>query len=109
MRAISVNPRTVALTGLLLFLPVATTCVAATADRPNVVIILADDLGYGDLGCYGHPRFKTPNIDRLAAAGARLTQFNCPAPYCAPTRASLLTGSMSRCLTKSMKAPQFSK
>lgn len=62
------------------------------AERPNIVIILADDLGYGDLGCYGHPRFKTPNIDRLAAEGARLTQFNCPAPFCAPTRASLLTG-----------------
>lgn len=66
---------------------------AATETRPpNIVLILADDLGYGDLGCYGHPKFKTPNIDRLAAAGARLTQFNCPAPYCAPTRASLLTG-----------------
>jgi arylsulfatase A-like enzyme len=64
----------------------------APTDRPNVVIILADDLGYGDLGCYGHPTFKTPNIDRLAAAGARFTQFNCPASYCAPTRASLLTG-----------------
>ncbi len=64
----------------------------APANQPNVVIILADDLGYGDLGCYGQPKFKTPNIDRLAATGARLTQFNCPAPYCAPTRASLLTG-----------------
>src|SRR4029450_4679243 len=62
------------------------------AQRPNVVIILADALGYGDLGCYGHPKFKTPNLDRLAAEGARLTQFNCPAPFCAPTRASLLTG-----------------
>jgi uncharacterized sulfatase len=64
----------------------------AAADRPNVVIILADDLGYGDLGCYGHPTFRTPNLDRLAADGARLTQFNSPAAYCAPTRASLLTG-----------------
>jgi N-acetylgalactosamine-6-sulfatase len=62
------------------------------ARRPNVVIILADDLGYGDLGCYGHPKFKTPNLDRMASEGARLTQFNCPAPFCAPTRASLLTG-----------------
>ena len=61
-------------------------------ERPNIIIILADDLGYGDLSCYGHPRFKTPNIDRLATEGARLTQFNCPAPFCAPTRASLLTG-----------------
>src|SRR5918996_896707 len=62
------------------------------ATRPNVVLILADDLGYGDLGCYGHPRFKTPNLDRMAAEGARLTQFNCPAPFCAPTRAALMTG-----------------
>ncbi|MBL9194461.1 MAG: sulfatase [Opitutaceae bacterium] len=62
------------------------------AERPNVVLILADDLGYGDLGCYGHPTFKTPNLDRLAATGARLTHFNSPAAFCAPTRASLLTG-----------------
>ena len=60
--------------------------------RPNVIIILADDLGYGDLGCYGHAKFKTPNLDRMAAEGARLTQFNTPAPFCAPTRASLMTG-----------------
>ena len=77
---------------VLLLLSMAASWAAAPADPPNVVIILADDLGYGDLGCYGHPRFKTPNIDRLAAAGARLTQFNTPAPYCAPTRAALLTG-----------------
>ena len=62
------------------------------ADRPNIVLILADDLGYGDLGCYGHPRFRTPHLDRLATQGARLSQFNTPAPFCAPTRASLLTG-----------------
>lgn len=62
------------------------------APPPNVVIILADDLGFGDLGCYGHPEFKTPRIDQMAAEGARLTQFNCPAPFCAPTRASLMTG-----------------
>jgi uncharacterized sulfatase len=62
------------------------------AERPNIVIILADDLGYGDLGCYGHPKFKTPHLDKLAAEGAKLTQFNTPMPFCAPTRASLLTG-----------------
>ncbi len=60
--------------------------------RPNVILILADDLGYGDLGCYGHPAFQTPRIDQLAKQGARMTQFNCPAPFCAPTRAALLTG-----------------
>jgi uncharacterized sulfatase len=72
--------------------PLAALQAAAPSAGPNVVILLADDLGYGDLGCYGHPTFKTPNLDRLASAGARLTQFNCPAPFCAPTRASLLTG-----------------
>jgi arylsulfatase A-like enzyme len=60
--------------------------------RPNVILILADDLGYGDLGCYGHPKFKTPNLDRMAAEGARLTDFYAACPFCAPTRASLLTG-----------------
>ncbi len=65
---------------------------SALAKQPNVVLILADDLGYGDLGCYGHLKFKTPRIDQMAAEGAKLTQFNCPAPFCAPTRASLMTG-----------------
>src|SRR3989440_1946257 len=69
-----------------------TTAADSPASRPNVIIILADDLGYGDLACYGHPTFKTPNLDRMAAEGARLTHFNTPAPFCAPTRASLMTG-----------------
>ncbi len=60
--------------------------------QPNIIVILADDLGYGDLGCYGHPRFKTPNLDQMAAEGVRLVQFNTPVPFCAPTRAALLTG-----------------
>lgn len=59
---------------------------------PNFVIIFADDLGYGDLECYGHPKFKTPHLNQMAAEGARLTQFNVPVPYCAPSRATLLTG-----------------
>ncbi|MGD9646949.1 MAG: sulfatase [Pirellulales bacterium] len=72
---------------------VATLSTASLAeDRPNVVLFLADDLGYGDLGCYGHPRFRTPHLDRMAREGTRFTQFNTPAPFCAPTRASLLTG-----------------
>ena len=65
---------------------------AATGEHTNVIIIYADDLGWGDLGCYGHPEFKTPNLDRLAAEGARLTQFSSSCPYCAPARASLQTG-----------------
>ncbi|MBI4327241.1 MAG: sulfatase [Chloroflexi bacterium] len=64
----------------------------ATPGRPNVIIIFADDLGWGDLGCYGHPAFKTPNLDRLAREGARLTDFYSTCPYCAPSRAALLTG-----------------
>lgn len=65
---------------------------SAVPDRPNVIVILADDLGYGDLACYGNKKFKTPQLDRMAAEGAKLTHFNCPAPFCAPTRASLMTG-----------------
>jgi len=67
--------------------------VAATeAPKPNVVVIFADDLGYGDLGCFGHPKFKTPVLDRMAEEGVRLTDFYVPMPYCAPSRASILTG-----------------
>jgi uncharacterized sulfatase len=65
---------------------------AGEPGRPNVVLIFADDLGYGDLGCYGHPTFKTPHLDRMAAEGVRLTRFFVPVPYCAPSRATLLTG-----------------
>ena len=64
----------------------------ARAEHVNVIVILADDLGWGDLGCYGHPKFKTPNIDQLARNGARLTSFYTPVPFCAPTRGSLMTG-----------------
>ncbi len=79
---------------------------SAAAERPNIILILADDLGYGDLACYGHPKFKTPNLDRMAAEGAKLTQFNCPAPFCAPTRASLMTGRYPfRCGMTSNPAP----
>ncbi len=60
--------------------------------RPNVLIIVADDLGYGDLGCYGATRIKTPNLDRLAAAGVRFTRGYAPSSTCTPTRYSLFTG-----------------
>src|SRR5215471_6358980 len=62
-----------------------------TARRPNVVIFLTDDQGYGDLSSFGHPTIRTPNIDRLAAEGIRLTSFYA-APSCTPSRAQLLTG-----------------
>ena len=60
--------------------------------RPNVVLMYVDDLGYGDLASYGHPVIKTPNIDRLASQGLRMTAFYAPSPLCSPSRASLLTG-----------------
>ncbi len=60
--------------------------------RPNVVLILADDLGWGDLGCYGHETVRTPHLDRLAREGVRMTSFYADAPVCSPTRGALLTG-----------------
>jgi N-acetylgalactosamine-6-sulfatase len=65
---------------------------AVGAERPNIVLILADDMGYGDLGCYGHPVAKTPNIDELARQGVRFTQHYANGPECSPTRTALLTG-----------------
>ncbi|MBD3287819.1 sulfatase-like hydrolase/transferase [candidate division KSB1 bacterium] len=60
--------------------------------KPNIIYILADDLGYGDLGCYGQERIQTPNIDRLAAEGIRFTQHYAGSTVCAPSRCSLMTG-----------------
>jgi arylsulfatase A-like enzyme len=65
---------------------------AANARTPNVVILLADDLGYGDLASYGCPDTRTPNLDRMAAEGARFTDAYASAPVCSPTRVALLTG-----------------
>jgi arylsulfatase A len=62
------------------------------AIRPNVIIFLADDLGYGDLGCYGHPRIKTPNLDAFARQGVRLTQCYAASAVCSPSRSAILTG-----------------
>jgi arylsulfatase A len=67
--------------------------VSSAADaRPNVVVLLCDDMGYGDLGCFGHPRIKTPEIDKLARQGARLTSLYAGAPVCSPSRAALFSG-----------------
>src|SRR5688500_7381362 len=54
--------------------------------RPNIVLILADDLGYGDLGCYGQKQIQTPHLDRMAAEGVRFTQFYAGSTVCAPSR-----------------------
>jgi arylsulfatase A-like enzyme len=65
---------------------------AADASRPNIVLILADDLGYGDLSCYGQTHFRTPKIDKLAAQGRKFTQFYAGSTVCAPSRCVLMTG-----------------
>ncbi len=68
------------------------TTALAAAQPPNIILIIADDLGYGDLGCYGQRWIKTPRIDQLAAEGIRFTQFYAGAPVCAPSRCTLMTG-----------------
>jgi arylsulfatase A len=75
-------------------LPIMFSCppVTAATPRPNLVIIYADDLGYGDLGCYGSPVIRTPHLDRMAAEGLRFTDFYSGAEVCTPSRAALLTG-----------------
>src|SRR4051794_28579720 len=79
----------------LRFLPLLTALalpVSGAIGRPNIIVFLADDVGYADLGCYGSTRHRTPNIDRLAAEGVRFTDFHANSPVCSPTRAALLTG-----------------
>ena len=69
---------------------------AAPAPRPNILLILADDLGYGDVRCYNdQSKVATPNIDRLAGQGMRFTDAHSPATVCTPTRYSLMTGQMA--------------
>ena len=69
------------------------TLIASAADRkPNIIFILADDLGYGDLGCYGQKLIQTPHLDRMAAEGMRFTQFYAGSTVCAPSRSVLMTG-----------------
>lgn len=87
---------------ILLMRTVATFCflvasaspfaMADEVDHPNILLILADDLAWSDLGCYGHPWHETPHLDHLASAGARFTQAYSPAPICSASRASILTG-----------------
>ena len=86
---------------LLVGLLGALTMVSATAlpaaetkpdSRPNIVLIYADDIGYGDFGCYGATKVKTPNVDRLAAQGLRFTDAHTSDGLCTPSRYSLLTG-----------------
>ena len=76
----------------LIVLLTAALAFGAESRPPNIIHIIGDDVGYGDLSCYGAHRLKTPNLDKLASQGMRLTSFYAPAPSCTPTRAALLTG-----------------
>ena len=66
--------------------------VVASADRPNVVLVMADDQGWGQTGYYNHPVLKTPHLDAMAKAGLRFDRFYAGGPVCSPTRATVLTG-----------------
>ena len=77
---------------LVLFALLFASPALAATNKPNVIVVFCDDLGYGDLGCFGHPTIATPNLDRMAAEGQKWTQFYVAASVCTPSRAGLLTG-----------------
>ncbi len=83
---------TIPRSSLILSLALVPAMMGAKARKPNIIFIMADDLGYGDLGCYGQPFILTPNIDHMAQEGMRFTQAYAGAPVSAPSRASLMTG-----------------
>ncbi|XP_062990533.1 arylsulfatase A [Elgaria multicarinata webbii] len=78
--------------GLLVLCLVLQALLGSASQPPNIVLIFADDLGFGDLASYGHPTSTTPNLDKMAAAGLRFTDFYSSSPVCSPSRAALLTG-----------------
>lgn len=83
--------------GLLIVVVVSLPSLAAKAEdkrtgKPNIILFLADDLGWGDLGCYGHPVIQTPNLDAFAKQGVRLTRCYSASAVCSPSRSALLTG-----------------
>ena len=86
------NPCVPRLFTLFLALVACASLSGAAARPPNIILFLADDLGYGDLGCYGHPVIKTPNLDAFARQGVRLTQAYAASAVCSPSRSALLTG-----------------
>lgn len=77
---------------LLFLLCLALTVTAQKDKKPNIIVVLVDDMGWGDLACYGNRNIKTPQMDKLASQGAMFTQFYVNAAWCAPTRASIMTG-----------------
>jgi arylsulfatase A-like enzyme len=80
------------LTALLLAPPAVVQAADAPKPKPNIIVILADDLGWADLSCYGSTFHESPNLDKLAAQGMRFTQAYSSSPYCSPSRAAIMTG-----------------
>ncbi|MEM9446717.1 MAG: sulfatase-like hydrolase/transferase, partial [Verrucomicrobiota bacterium] len=77
---------------MTLWLVLTASASIAQTERPNIIIMMADDLGYGDLSCFGHPNIQTPNLDKLATDGARFTSFYSAHPTCSPSRSGMMTG-----------------
>ena len=99
MRSMKINPEKIArilIAASVFYLFILSSCKSTTAEqkaeKPNIVIIYADDLGYADAGCYGAIGAATPNIDELAAGGLKFTDAHCSAATCTPSRFALLTG-----------------
>jgi len=90
------NPSTAFFLSTLFILVALSSCVNSSdtqaTDKPNIIVVFCDDMGYGDLGCFGHPTIKTPQLDKLAAEGQKWTSFYVPAAVCTPSRAGLITG-----------------
>lgn len=88
---ISLMRRTISVLGIAGFV-LATNAATAATNRPNIILVMTDDQGWGQVGYRGHPLMKTPNLDAMAANGLRLDRFYAGAPNCSPTRAGVLTG-----------------
>ena len=84
---------------------IADAATPASPRRPNVLFILADDLGYGDLSCYGRPDYRTPVLDGLARQGIRFTSAYAAAPVCTPTRCAFITGRYPQRLAVGLQEP----
>jgi arylsulfatase A len=94
---------------IVLIFQFSCTSINQKASKPNIVLILIDDLGYGDVGCYGNTTNLTPNIDRLAKEGMRFTDFHTNGPMCTPTRAALLSGMYQNRLGEKFEGPLSGK